>query len=107
MIPLCVRHGHHGISYSDDPPGRGPRRRLVLLACLVLVAMGGLTLGACGPVGSTRADPIHAGFVTIRFRNDGAEPHQAQVLRLHDGVTPDRLAADATLGTDEILRLGT
>ena len=142
MFPLCFRHGNHGSSYSATLPGRGPRRRLVLLACLVLAVIGGLTLGACGPVGSTRADAIHtvpaahaagvpvlaadqvidvrasdfayeapgvvdAGFVTIRFRNDGAELHHAQVLRLHNGVTPDQVAAAAILGTRDVLQLGT
>ena len=36
---------------------------------------------------------LAAGTVTITLRNQGAEPHHAQLLRLHDGVTDDDIAA--------------
>ena len=39
--------------------------------------------------------PVSAGFVPVRVRNEGDEPHQLVVARLHDGVTLDEFAAAA------------
>ena len=55
MFPLCIVHGNHGCTYGEHPDGRGPRRRLVLVACLILTAVGGLTLAGCEPTGSSGA----------------------------------------------------
>ena len=49
----------------------------------------------------TGAAPVKAGFVNLTLDNKGKEPHQAQLLRINDGVTPQQLqeaSTDATGG---------
>jgi hypothetical protein len=44
---------------------------------------------------------IEGGLVKLSMKNDGKEDHQAQVLRLNDGVTPQQFQA-ALQGPDEV-----
>jgi hypothetical protein len=43
---------------------------------------------------------IHAGWTTVRLVNDGGEPHQAQLAKLHPGVTADQIATAGAGGGD-------
>ncbi len=44
--------------------------------------------------------PFAAGMTTINLGNSGKEPHQMQVVRLHDGVTAEQFNAAVATGED-------
>ncbi|MDQ6616842.1 MAG: hypothetical protein M3083_19370 [Actinomycetota bacterium] len=49
--------------------------------------------------------PLDAGVVTIKLRNSGAQPHQANIARLHDDVTYDQFEAAVNQGVGPALAL--
>jgi hypothetical protein len=44
--------------------------------------------------------PFAAGMTTINLSNAGKEPHQVQIVRLHDGVSSDEFSAAVATGED-------
>ena len=51
----------------------------------------------------TTASSVKAGYVKVELKNEGKEEHQAQLLRINDGVTPQQLQEAATDTTGEKL----
>lgn len=49
--------------------------------------------------------PLNAGLETVRLHNAGTQPHQATIMRLHDGVTYDQFAAALRQGEGPALAL--
>jgi hypothetical protein len=92
--------------------------------CFVAALTGWCLLGCSGAstpikpatvvVGSDYAfkmpGTLRAGWTTLTFVNQGIEPHQLQLVRLGDGVTPDQFRASLTAsvasGGVAALRLG-
>jgi uncharacterized cupredoxin-like copper-binding protein len=87
-----------------------------------VLAVVALSLSACG--GTAAAQPkvpeivikaqdfryeapkqVDAGLVVVTLENAGKGPHQAQLVRLNDGVTMDRLTAALKQGPEKALPL--
>ena len=51
----------------------------------------------------TTASSVKAGYVNVELKNQGKEDHQAQLLRINDGVTPQQLQEASTDTTGEKL----
>jgi len=49
--------------------------------------------------------PIRAGLEKIRLHNEGSQPHQADIARLHDGVTFDQFVAALRQGSGPAMAL--
>ncbi len=96
------------------------RRALAVLAGLAVT--GGLAGSAAGAAESHRTrflditatdfsyqmppmGPVQAGLTTLRLHNGGTQPHQANIARLHDGVTYDRFTAALQQGLGPALAL--
>ena len=104
-------------------------RKKVTCAALVALLLGGL-LGACGDDDNsgnnatatteaeaeipelkitaneysfTTASSVQGGYVKVTLENKGKEDHQAQLLRINDGVTPQQLQEAAGDPTGEKL----
>lgn len=73
-----------------------------------------LALAACGGTGSDGTDltieaseyayvvpaEVQAGYVNVRLKNNGQEPHHAQLVRMNDGVTADQFIGELAAGNE-------
>ncbi len=99
------------------------RPQHLLFSILALLSLAAIALAGCGQQASAASIPnvtiiardytfdiprgIHAGLVNVTLVNQGSEPHQAQLMRLNDGVTLDQFFAALKQGPDAALPLAT
>jgi hypothetical protein len=99
------------------------RSQSLLLSILVLLTLAAIALAGCGQPASVPSIPnvtiiakdytfdipkgIHAGLINVTLVNQGGEPHQAQFMRLNQGVTLDQFFAALKDGPEAALPLAT
>lgn len=110
---------------------RHPRRRgnlvaLIMSLCMLTAALPGCESSASGGGNSTGSAQIPSvamgakemafsvpdhmpasGLLSITFTNQGKQPHQANIARLNDGVTPDQVTAVLKTNPDQVVSMVT
>ena len=80
-----------------------------------------LALAACGGMGAGGTDltigaseyayvvpaEVEAGYVNVRLKNNGQEPHHAQLVRMNDGVTAEQFIGELAGGNEAALGMVT